>query len=76
MSPSLSYITPFLLPFFFPLEKGPRGEKGSPGEAVIETIRTEVSSLAAQSKWPCLSTPLLGDVSESQGLLTATRRCP
>lgn len=57
MSSSLSYIIHFL--FFFP-KKGPRGEKGSPGEAVIETIKTEVSSLTSQSKWACLSTPLLG----------------
>lgn len=49
MSPSLLHNSLSLLLFFF-LEKGPRGEKGSPGEAVIETIRTEVSSLASQSK--------------------------
>ena len=62
MSPSLSYINS--LPLFFP-EKGPRGEKGSPGEAVIETIKTEVSSLTSQSKWACLFNPLLGEVPEA-----------
>lgn len=51
--------------FFFSPEKGPRGEKGSPGEAVIETIKTEVSSLASQSKWACFLTPLLGEVPEA-----------
>lgn len=59
----------------FFLEKGPRGEKGSPGEAVVETIRTEVSSLASQSKWAWLSTPSFGQVLEALRLLPANRRC-
>lgn len=49
----------FTSAFFFLLEKGPRGEKGSSGEVVMETVKTEVSSLASQSEWYYISTLLL-----------------